>query len=668
MSKTLSGIKDFNDGLGGDLSLGVLTSNSIILNGSNINNFFDASYSYIEGQIADLTTAVNNNNVKLTICSFDPTTFIFLVSGDMKVSGAFSVYIGGSYTNVGTFITNTNSSLSSINSSISTINTKLTDVSRDVGLGAFVLGGTSDMRLNNKLYLQINGSPSDINTYIQNNITNINSLISKTTNISFGGSTTTIGGNLVINNIDGFSKANFDNAVNYTYDLSSNAQVQINGAYAAAAAASAAGVAAGAAAYTTATAFATAAVAAQVTIQTAIDAVQDGNITALQNTLATYSLNTGSNSVTIASKLNANSYGGISCDSISVNGNINQPATGSNNTIRSPTYFKHNVEFQADDSGVAKGVLIDAGCNFTNNGTSNLNGNVTITNTTTSINATTIQLATSSASTLNIYANPNIYNVNTQIRNNLTTATGTLGPYLKINNIATNSNTFKLQGLVIGKENIFGTEQSNCNLGYNWVSDGSTSNFGYVGLNVNTANNNTLECIRWSPSKVTISNGSFETAGATQILGDLTSNVIKNSGTANMSITSTGAYNLVLTSAQNLNLFGTSAVKLNSNDVQIGSNQGASAGNTVLIGTTASNTTTNIPNGIKTNNITPYSTGASMSLNGLQINIGANEATLAINSVTIGSVLSASVINLNGIVNTPFGINMTGVASIFSQF
>ena len=138
-----------------------------------------------------------------------------------------------------------------------------------------------------------------------------------------------------------------------------------------------------------------------------------------------------------------------------------------------------------------------------------------------------------------------------------------------------------------------------------------------MGLNANTAANNTLECIRFSPSKVTINNGSFETAGAAQILGDLTSNVIKNSNTANMTITSTGAYNMVLTSGQNLNLFANSgAVKLNSNDIQIGSNQGV----------------------------------------------------LAINSITIGTVASASIINLNGIVNCPFGFNMSGASSIFSQF
>jgi len=657
MNKNLSGIISFNDGQGGVLQNGTLTCNSLYLNGSNINNLFDASYSYIEGQITDLTTAVNNNNQKLTICSFNPSTFIFLVSGDMKVSGAFSVYIGGSYINIGSFITDTNTSLSSINSSISTINTKLTDVSRDVGLGAFVLGGTSDMRLNNKLYLQINGSAANINTYIENNITNITSLLSKTTNISFGGSTTTIGGNLVINNIDGFSKANFDNAINFTYDLSSNAQVQINGAYAAAAAASAAGVAAGAAAYTTSTAFATAAVAAQVTIQAATDLTQTNNITALQDKLATYTLDTtlGANTVTISSRLNANSFGNIS-----YYGGITQ-THNDDNTFIGNTYFRNFMRF---NNGF--GIDIQDNGGMICSGTMTIGGNLTASGATTNINSTTIQLGTSSAATLNIYANPNIYNVNTQIRNNSTTATGTLAPYLKLQNIATNSNTFKLQGLVIGKEQIFGTEQSNCNLGYNWVSDGSTSNYGYVGLNANTAANNTIESIRWSPSKVSISNGSFETAGAAQILGDLTSNVIKNSGTVGMSITSTGAYNMVLTSGQNLNLFANSgAVKLNSNDIQIGSNQGASVNNTVLIGTTASNTTTNIPNGLNTNNISSYAVNTDLSINSKVINIGTNQPTASANVINVGNIFSGTLINLNGLVSTTFPIQ---TSNIFSQF
>jgi hypothetical protein len=57
-----------------------------------------------------------------------------------------------------------------------------------------------------------------------------------------------------------------------------------------------------------------------------------------------------------------------------------------------------------------------------------------------------------------------------------------------------------------------------------------------------------------------------------------------------------------------------------------------------------------------------------LQLNSNTIQIGTNQATLAINTITIGSIASASLINLNGIVSTPFGITMTGASSIFSQF
>lgn len=594
-----------------------IDTNSISTNSLYLNNvLLDLTNYATSSQLADTNANVNILQVKLSTCTFNSSTLEFQINGDMKVANNFVLYMSGANVNVGNFITNTNSSITSINSSISTINTKLTDVSRDVGLGAFVLGGTSDMRLSNKLYLVINGYPADINTYIQNNIININSLLNKTNDISYSGTTTTIGNNLVINNIDGFTKAQFDNAINFTYNLTSNAQTQITAAQATA---TAAGVA------VAATDIAVAGIAADLVLTNAALVLTDANvatntadITTLETKTQTYSYDVANNIVNIASRFNANSFG-----SITFNGSLNQNSVNAQNDLYGNTYY-HNHLRSANGAAIF-GDALSASSTLDVTGVSTLNGVVNINN------------------------SLNIYNVNTQIRNNLTTASGTLAPYFKIQNISTNNNAFKLQGMIIGKENIFGTEQSNCNLGYNFVSDGSTTNYGYLGLNVNTANNNTLECIRFSSAKTTIQTGNFEVVNNASVIGSITCNTINNSGAANsapLAITTTGTNNnIVITSVANTNLFG-AAVKLNSNDVQIGSNQGAGVNNTVLIGSTTSNTTINIPNGIKTNTLTPFNTGNAVNINGLNLNLATSEATASNNVVTIGSINALTTTNV----------------------
>lgn len=643
-----------------DITTDTLTSNSINtttlkVNGSNINNLFDASYAYIEGQIT-------STNTTLTTCSYDSATQTFVVGNNLKCLGTFTLYVSGVYYNVNTFITTTNNDIQTNISNISTnsnnitnntadiqtIKTTLTNVSYNNAYNAFQIGGTTDCRILNALYLYSSGTPYSVNTFVVNTNTSISSLVNKTTDISYSSGLTTIEKLSFNTFINGFAKANFDNAINFTYDLSSNAQTQINGAYAAAGTAGAAAAAAG---------VAVAAVAADLVLTNAALVLTDANVATntadidtLEGKLSTYTYDVANNVVAIGSRLNANSFGGIT-----FNGSLNQNSVNARNDLYGNTYY-HNHLRSADGAAIfAQDVdltgNLTVGGTATITGATTLNGGLTASGTTTNLNSTTTQVGTTSASTLNTYSTANFYGPTT-IRNNSTTSSGTIAPYLNVLSIATNANARKLQGITIGAEQIL-NNQSNCNIGYNYVSDGSTSNYGYLGLNTNTLN--TLESLRWSSTKVLVQTGNFEVAnnasvlGNSSVFGSFTTNTIQNTGVANsapLAITTTGTNNnIVITSAANTNLFGT-AVKLNSNDVQIGSNQGAGVNNTVLIGSTTSNTTTNIPNGIKTNTLSPFNTGNAVNINGLNLNLATSEATSSNNVITLGSINALTTTNV----------------------
>ena len=64
-------------------------------------------------------------------------------------------------------------------------------------------------------------------------------------------------------------------------------------------------------------------------------------------------------------------------------------------------------------------------------------------------------------------------------------------------------------------------------------------------------------------------------------------------------------------------------------------------------------------------NCTNANSGTTYQINSPSISIGTNESVLSLNTITIGSVSAGSIINLNGVVNSVFPINTT---SIFSQF
>ncbi len=671
MPKYLTNSKFFDDGAGVHIENGFIQCLDLFINSISVEDLIQASIDLVDVEITALQNDVAAIQTTLTTCSYNSATQTFVVGNNFKVNGTFNLYISGVYYNINTFVTTTNNDIQTCFSSISTnsnnitnntadivsIKSTLTNVTYNSLLNAFQIGGTTDCRVLNTLYLYSSGSPYSVNTFVTNTNSNITSLINKTQDISYSAGLTTIEKLSFNTFINGTSKAYFDNIMTTCFDISGNCQTQITAAQATA---TAAGVA------VAATDIAVAAVAADLVITNAALVVTDANVATntadidtLEAKTQTYSYNVGTNIVTIASRLNATSFGDLN-----FTGDLNQTYQASkNNTLRNPTYFQHNIELQNN-----KGFLIDAGSSFENNGTTTTNGTLSAAGTftasgaTTNLNSTTTQIGTTSASTLNTYSTSNFYGPTT-IRNNSTSSSGTIDPYLNVYSIATNTNARKLNGICVGVESLLANE-ANCNLGYNYVSSSSANNYGYLGLNIGSFN--VYECLRWSPSKVSISNGNLEVTNNSTILGSLTCNTLQNSGATNFAITSTGAANnLVLSSANNLNLFGTGAIKLNSNLVEVGTNQGTAANNVISIGTVNSLSVTNIPNGIKTNYINPYNTAVAVAVNGLQINIGANETTLSLNTINIGSLTAASIINLNGIINTSLPIVST---NIFSQF
>ena len=140
------------------------------------------------------------------------------------------------------------------------------------------------------------------------------------------------------------------------------------------------------------------------------------------------------------------------------------------------------------------------------------------------------------------------------------------------------------------KEQLVNNEQCNCNIGFNYAF-GNFENYGYLGLNVNT--NDTREAFRWFETGCSLPTGDLTVSEGGIVIssGDIKVNTINNRST-------------------NLNINGSYALNINSNTINIGTNQGV---------------------------VPP-----------------------AFNTINIGNVASLSVINLNGLVYTAFPVNITG--------
>jgi len=240
---------------------------------------------------------------------------------------------------------------------------------------------------------------------------------------------------------------------------------------------------------------------------------------------------------------------GISCDGGIIQNNNSQ------NTFRGG--LRVNNTLQCDD--------------FTSGGT---NSNINSTNT--NINSTNCNISG-----------------NTIIKNMSEISSGTIAPYLSILSTKLNTNNRKLQGLVIGKEQLVANEECNCNIGFNYAF-GGFENYGYLGLNVNTTD--TRECFRWFETGCSLPTGDLtvSTGGIVISSGDIKVNTINNRST-------------------NLNINSAYALNMNSDTINIGTSQ----------------------------SVVPP----------------------AFNSINIGNVASLSIINLNGLVYSPYQMNITGAIS-----
>ena len=405
MPKYLTNSKFFDDGQGTHIENGFVECLDLFINQISVEDLIQASIDVVEGEITTLQTQVNGliSTFTLTGTYYDGTlNALFVSNSDLRVTKILYLYdaSGNNPYSLNAFVSNTNNS-------ISNINTTLHNCSYNSTFNAFQIGGDTDLRVLNTLYLYTGGVPYSLNTFVSNTNTNLGSVVTKTTDISYASGTTTIGNNLVINNIDGFSKARFDNAINFTYDLSSNAQTQIDGAYAAAAAAGAAGAAAASAALVAANANTTAEILVVTTAQTAVNTGFEADITALEGKTATMTYDVNNNVVNFASKLTANSFGGISCDSLTVDGGINQ-THNSDNYLIGNTYVRNFMRFQYGfglDIQNGGSIWVDGSANIRDlvvGGLSTINGNLTASGAQTNLNSTNTQIGTGSAQTLTI--------------------------------------------------------------------------------------------------------------------------------------------------------------------------------------------------------------------------------------------------------------------------
>jgi hypothetical protein len=182
---------------------------------------------------------------------------------------------------------------------------------------------------------------------------------------------------------------------------------------------------------------------------------------------------------------------------------------------------------------------------------------------------------------------------NTIIKNMSEITSGTIAPYLSILSTKLNTNNRKLQGLVIGKEQLLANEECNCNIGFNYAF-GGFENYGYLGLNVNSTD--TRESFRWFETGCSLPTGDLTVSEGGIIIssGDIKTNTINNR-------------------SQNLNINSSYTLNMNSDTINIGTSQ----------------------------SVVPP----------------------AFNSINIGNVASLSIINLNGLVYSPYQMNITGAIS-----
>jgi hypothetical protein len=438
--------------------------------------------------------------------------------------------------------------------------------------------GTS---INGFTYAEFNNAITNTKNLTSDASASILALQNKTQFMSYGASSSTFSNTLnsstlvFSNTINGFNTADFSTSITYTKTLTSSAQDQLTAIGTTASAASAAS-ATNTASLVVITGTTLPAMSALITGNTTAITTNTESINALNQKTTGISYNNTTSITTIASTCSLNTLRLTTLNS-GFTQDDNSPIV-----IIGTTRFRNGVR-------ISDGFGLDVSGNGSFGGSGSFGGTLSSTgNFTTTGNTTQIGDSASSTQTLNIYSKPTIFAL-TKIKNSSTTDSGLISPYLQIISSSANANPKKLQGILIGKEQAT-TNQSNCNIGYNYAADSSLSNYGYLGLNVNTSN--VIESFRWFDGGCVVPVGNLTVTPGTLYASNLTS----NAGT-NLSI----------------NAASTNSVSLNASTINIGTNQGVGVANTV----------------------------------------------------NIGAVTSISFINLNGVVNAPFGITST---NIFSQW
>ena len=615
---------------------------------SNFNNAINRTY----GLTSDCQTQINSINTSLGN---------YVLSSSLSSQLSNYVTSSGLILTLSSYITSSyfNSQLSNyvLSSYLSSqLSNYVTSTTLSTTLNNYVLTTALNTALN-----PINTDISTLNTKTQYiSSTSLNTTILNTTNVS----------DLLISlTINGFSKADFNNVITQCSSLTSNCQNQINDAInkassaqnkadtaktnadnaqgtantALALATTANGLAVGAGALAgTAQTTASGAASGLAALTTTVEGIET-DVTALQLKTTQISYSLATERTTISQTLNSpfleignltSGFTQTSTDQITLAGLLR-----CNNRVE----INNTLELVNNNSIIVEGIINQDNANPPNNGVNQF------------LAPTHISHLTCSGTVTNINSTNCNITSNTIIKNISTSSSGVIPPYLSVLSTINNANPRILQGILIGRES--NNQESNCNIGYNWVSNANLNNYGYLGLNVNTAN--IKESFRWFDGGCSIPTGNL-----TISVGNLTVTAGNISlPTGNLSLTNG---DITLTNG-NIDL-SNGEIKLTHGDFNLVSGDAVLTSGNLSLGTgdiDVNNGDLNILNGeLKTNTITKYS-GSTLDINSPTINIGYNEGLAAINTINIGSTTSFSTINLNGIVVSAFGMNLTGA---FSQW
>lgn len=632
-TKTFSAVQNFTSNLRLDGSLLVGTAGNVILTNATLQKI-----AYLANVTSDINATFNNyvltTALNTTLANYVLTTALNTTLANYVLTTALN-------TTLANYVLTT------------ALNTTLNDYVLTTSLNTALNNYVSTTALNTALN-PINTDISTLNTKTQYiSSTSLNTTILNTLNLTdviFTGSLNTIQasffsgitGNIQqgINNAqsdanNAISKANnAQNKADSAYNLAGTAQGTASSALALAGTAQATGTSALALAGS-AQATANTANSGLATLNTQVDGIEV-DVTELQIKCTQISYNSATSRTTISQTLNSpfleignltSGFTQTATDQITLAGLLR-----CNNRVE----INNTLELINNNNIIVEGIINQDNATPPNNGVNqflaptNISGNLTCSGTNTNINSTNF----------NITSITNIKNISTS-------------PLLSLLLPTSIQAARNLQGLLIGREQTVGQE-SNCNVGYNYVSNGNLNNYGYLGLNVNTAN--LKESFRWFDGgcSVPVGNLTISEGNLTVTAGNI------SLPTGNLSLTNG---DITLTNGE---------INLTSGDLNVVGGDAVLSNGNLTLGAgdiSVNNGDLNIFNGeLKTNTISKYSgstldinsngVGSILNLNGPTINIGYNEGLAAVNVINIGSTTSFSTINLNGLVVSAFGFNI----------